>query len=48
MQHPLAEVEVISWDSALLMIAKTDDMLDEMRQTYPQAEGHSFYIEINL
>lgn len=39
MQNPLAEIEIVSWDSAsVLIIAKQDEVVDYFLKSFPLAE----------
>lgn len=43
-QHPLAEIELIPWDSSLvLLIARTDTLVDKFLRYFPLSEDLSLY-----
>lgn len=38
-QHPLAEVEIVAWDSSLtLLISRVDNLVEKFRQNFPLSE----------
>jgi len=38
-QHPLADIEIVAWDSSLtLFISKIDELVDNFRQSFPLSE----------
>lgn len=37
-QHPLAEIEIVPWDSSLvLVLSKNDSIISKFKENYPQA-----------
>lgn len=41
-QHPLAEVEIVAWDSSLtLLISKDDNLVQRFRDYFPLSEDLS-------
>lgn len=43
-QHPLAEIEIVPWDSTLvLIISKQDSIIESFLNNYPLAEELSDY-----
>ena len=45
MQHPLAKVEIVPWDSAMTMIFSHDkSIIDRFRAAYPQSEDFEDYL----
>lgn len=41
-QHPLADIEIVAWDSSLtLFISKIDKLVDNFRQSFPLSEDLS-------
>ena len=46
MQHPLATIEIVPWDSGLtLFFSKEKELVDKFRAGYPQSEDLSVYNE---
>ena len=46
MQHPLAKVEIVPWDSSMTMIFSDDkNIIDSFRAAYPQSEDFEDYLE---
>lgn len=44
MQHPLAEVEIVPWDSSLvLVISKHKEIVDQFRAAFPDSEDLTDY-----
>ncbi|MFA9376305.1 MAG: hypothetical protein ACERKZ_06065 [Lachnotalea sp.] len=45
-QHPLATVEIVPWDSSLtLMISKESKIVSDFKKTFPLSEDLAFYNE---
>lgn len=45
MQHPLAKIEIVPWDSsATLIFSRSKDIIDDFMQYYPQSENLEDYI----
>lgn len=43
-QHPLAEVEIVAWDSTYsILISKNDIIIDEISDVYPQSQNLEEY-----
>ena len=46
MQHPLAKIEIVPWDSSMTMIFSDDKgIIDSFRAAYPLSEDFEEYIE---
>ena len=46
MQHPLAKIEIVPWDSSMTMIFGDDKgIIDSFRAAYPLSEDFEEYIE---
>jgi hypothetical protein len=46
MQHPLAKIEIVPWDSSMTMIFSDDKgIIDSFRAAYPYSEDFEEYIE---
>ena len=46
MQHPLAKIEIVPWDSSMTMIFSDDKgIIDAFRAAYPLSEDFEEYIE---
>ncbi len=46
MQHPLAKIEVVSWDSSMTLIFSDDkSIIDSFREHYPLSEDIEDYID---
>ena len=46
MQHPLAKIEIVPWDSSMTMIFSDDrSIIDSFRAAYPLSEDFEEYIE---
>ena len=44
MQNPLSEIEIIPWDSSLLVIkAKSEEIIDDFKKEYPVSEDLQEY-----
>ncbi len=44
MQHPLAEIEIVAWDSSLtILISKNDTIVDEFKRRNPLSEDLEEY-----
>lgn len=47
-QHPLAEIEIVAWDSSMtVFISKEDYIVDLIRESYEFAEDLEKYINLN-
>ena len=45
MQHPLAEIEIVPWDSSMtLLLSRRKDIVDNFRNYYPESENLEDYI----
>ena len=45
MQHPLAEIEIVPWDSSMtLLLSRRKDIVDNFRNDYPESENLGDYI----
>lgn len=45
MQHPLAEIEIVPWDSSMtLLLSRRKDVVDDFRNDYPESENLEEYI----
>lgn len=45
MQHPLAEIEIVPWDSSMtLLLSRRKDIVDNFRNYYPESENLGDYI----
>ncbi len=45
MQHPLAEIEIVLWDSSFVLIfSKNKDIVDNFRRIFPKSENLEDYI----
>ena len=45
MQHPLAEIEIVPWDSSLTLIfSRSKDIIDDVMRNHPQSEKLEDYI----
>ncbi|MEQ2442886.1 hypothetical protein WMO64_05340 [Pseudoflavonifractor sp. CLA-AP-H29] len=45
MQHPLAKIEIVLWDSSLTLIfSRSKDIIDDFMQNHPQSENLEDYI----
>lgn len=46
MQHPLAKIEIVPWDSSMTLIFSDDkSIIDSFREHYPQSEDIEDYID---
>ena len=46
MQHPLARIEIVPWDSTMTMIFSDDkSIIDSFRVAYPQSEDFEDYLD---
>ena len=46
MQHPLAQIEIVAFDSSLtLFLSKENTSVDQFRQAFPQSEDLREYNE---
>ena len=46
MQHPLAKIEIVPWDSSMTMIFSDDrSIIDSFRKAYPQSEDFEEYLD---
>ena len=46
LQHPLASIEIVAWDSSLsLIISKSKQIIDNFRLTFPLSEDLEIYNE---
>ena len=46
MQHPLARIEIVPWDSSMTMIFSDDkNIIDSFRSAYPQSEDFENYLD---
>lgn len=46
MQHPLARIEIVPWDSTMTMIFSDDkNIIDSFRAAYPQSEDFEDYLD---
>ena len=46
MQHPLAKIEIVPWDSSMTMIFSDDKgIIDSFREAYPYSEDFEEYID---
>ena len=46
MQHPLAQVEIVAWDSSLtLFFSREKDLTARFRQAYPQSQALEEYLQ---
>lgn len=44
MQHPLAQIEIVPWDSTLTLIfSRSKDVIDDFRRFFPQSENLEDY-----
>lgn len=45
-QHPLAEIEIVAWDSSMsVVISKNDDIIEKLKESRPWAEDLEKYNE---
>ena len=45
-QHPLAEMEIVAWDSSMtVIISKNDDVIEKLKESRPWAEDLEKYNE---
>ena len=46
MQHPLAKIEIVPWDSSMTMIFSDDkSIIDSFRESYPQSQDFEEYLD---
>lgn len=46
MQHPLAKIEIVPWDSSMTMIFSDDKgIIDSFKAAYPQSEDFEDYLD---
>lgn len=46
MQHPLAKIEIVPWDSSMTMIFSDDKgIIDSFKAAYPQSEDFDDYLD---
>lgn len=45
MQHPMAKIEIVSWDrSSTLIFSRSKDIIDDFTQYHPHSENLEDYI----
>ena len=46
MQHPLAKIEIVPWDSSMTMIFSDDkSIIDSFRESYPKSQDFEEYLD---